>query len=209
MKLIFLGPPAAGKGTVAQHIVEELNIVQISTGDLLRAAVKEGTELGLKAKEAMDAAELVSDELVIQILQERIKQDDCKNGFILDGFPRTIPQAEALENSGVKMDKVVNFVVPDEVLIRRVTGRRMSKSTGKIYNIYPECAPHPPADIPEDDLYQRPDDNEEVIKKRINDYNNLTAPLIGFYKERGILVDIKADDPLDTIVENVKKAIKK
>ena len=207
MKLIFLGPPAAGKGTVAQHITEELNIVQISTGDLLRAAVKEETEFGLKAKAAMDAAELVSDELVIQILQERIKQDDCKNGFILDGFPRTIPQAEALENSGVKIDKVVNFVVPDEVLIRRVTGRRMSKSTGKIYNIYPECAPHPPADLPEDDLYQRDDDNEEVIRKRIEDYNNLTAPLIDFYKERGILADVKADDPLNIIIENTKKMV--
>ncbi|MBN2112051.1 adenylate kinase [Candidatus Woesearchaeota archaeon] len=207
MKLIFLGPPAAGKGTVAQHVSGDFGIVQISTGDLLRAAVKEKTELGLKAKKYMDSGQLVPDLLVIQLLQERIGMDDCKNGFILDGFPRTIPQAEALENSGVEIDKVINFVVPDSVLIRRVTGRRMSKSTGKIYNIYPECAPHPPADIPEDDLHQRPDDTEEVIRNRLEEYKKLTSPLIDFYRKKGILVDIKADDPLEKIIENTKKVI--
>lgn len=208
MKLIFLGPPAAGKGTVAQNIKEDLGIVQISTGDLLRAAVKEGTDLGMKAKEFMDAGKLVPDELVVSLLKERIKQPDCEKGFILDGFPRTIPQAEALDESGVKIDKVVNFVVPEEVLIRRVTGRRMSKSTGKIYNIYPECAPHPPEDLPEGDLYQREDDNEEVIRKRLAEYKVMTEPLIEYYKKKGILVDVKADDPLDEIIENTKKIIK-
>ena len=207
MKLIFLGPPGAGKGTIAQHITEDLGIPQISTGDLLRAAVKEGTELGKKAKEFMDKGELVSDEIVIGMLKERIAKDDCMKGFILDGFPRTIPQAEALDKSGVQIDKVLNFKVSDELVIHRITGRRMSKSTGKIYNIYPDCAPNPPEGHPEDDLLHRDDDREEVVRERLEQYRKLTEPLIGFYTEKGILVDIKADEPLEVIVESVKKAI--
>jgi len=207
MKLIFLGPPGAGKGTIAQHIKEDLNIPQISTGDLLRAAVKEGTELGIKAKESMDKGELVSDEIVIGMLKARITKDDCKEGFILDGFPRTIPQAEALDTSGIEIDKVLNFNVPDAVVIRRITGRRMSKSTGKIYNIYPDCAPNPPKDLPEEDLQHREDDNETVVKERLVQYREMTEPLIGFYTEKDILVNIKADNPLDEIIEEAKKAI--
>jgi len=208
MNLIFLGPPGAGKGTIAQQIVGDTGLIQISTGDLLRNAVKEGTELGLKAKEFMDKGALVTDELVIGLLKDRIAKDDCKNGFILDGFPRTIPQADALGESGVKIDGVVNFSVPDETVIRRVTGRRMSKSTCKIYNIYPECAPNPPADLPEDDLQQRDDDNEEVVKKRLEQYREQTEPLIGYYKEKGLLVDIDATQHIDDIVKSVKEAIK-
>lgn len=207
MKLIFLGPPGAGKGTIAQHITKELNIPQISTGDLLREAVKNETELGKKAKEFMDKGDLVSDEIVIGMLKERITKDDCKNGFILDGFPRTIPQAEALDQSGIEIDKVLNFKVSDELVIHRITGRRMSKSTGKIYNIYPDCAPNPPKDLPEGDLQHREDDNEGVVRERLVQYRKLTEPLIGFYTEKGLLVDIKADETLDVIVEAVKKAI--
>jgi adenylate kinase len=207
MNLIFLGPPGAGKGTIAQNIVKDLDIVQISTGDLLRGAVKEGTELGKKAKTYMDSGQLVPDELVIGLLKERIKKPDCEKGFILDGFPRTIPQAEALDSSDVKIDKVINFNVSDEKVIRRITGRRMSRSTGKIYNIYPDCAPNPPKDLPEDDLLQREDDNEEVVKKRLVQYKEQTAPLIGYYKEKGLLVDIDAEQELDKIIEDVKKAI--
>jgi adenylate kinase len=208
MNIIFLGPPGAGKGTVAQAVTDELGIVQISTGDLLRAAVKEGTELGMKAKEYMDNGQLVPDDLVIGLLKERILKEDCKNGFILDGFPRTIPQAEAIDSSDVKIDKVINFNVPDELVIHRITGRRTSKSTGKIYNIYPDCAPNPEEGHPEEDLMQRDDDNEEVVKKRLVQYKDMTEPLIAFYDEKGNLVNIKADDPLDSIIESTKKALK-
>ncbi len=207
MNLIFLGPPGAGKGTIAQHIVNDLNIVQISTGDLLRAAVKEGSELGKKAKEFMDAGKLVTDELVINLLKERIEKDDCKNGFILDGFPRTIPQADALGESGVKIDKVINFKVEDDLVIHRITGRRTSKSTGKIYNIYPDCAPNPPEGHPEEDLLQRDDDKEEVVKKRLVQYREQTEPLIGYYQEKGLLADIDAAKQLDEIVADVKAVL--
>jgi adenylate kinase len=208
MNLIFLGPPGAGKGTIAQHLVEELGIVQISTGDLLRAAVKAGTELGKKAKSYMDSGALVPDDLVIGLLKERILQKDCKNGFILDGFPRTIPQAEELDKSGVKIDKVLNFEVPDDLVLRRITGRRTSKKTGKIYNIHPDCAPNPPKDHPEDDLHQRDDDREDVVKKRLVHYRQMTSPLVGYYSKKGILVDIRANEPLEEILASVKKAIK-
>jgi len=207
MNLIFLGAPGAGKGTIAQQIVEDTGTIQISTGDLLRAAVKEGTDLGKKAKEYMDSGQLVPDDLVINMLKERIAKDDCKSGFILDGFPRTIPQADALGASGVKVDKVINFKVSDDLVIHRITGRRTSKSTGKIYNIYPECAPNPPEGHPEDDLLQRADDNEEVVKKRLVQYREQTEPLIGYYQEKGLLVDIEASKKLDEIVADVKKAI--
>jgi len=207
MNLIFLGPPGAGKGTIAQQIVNDLNIVQISTGDLLRAAVKEGSELGKKAKEFMDAGKLVTDELVINLLKERIEKDDCKNGFILDGFPRTIPQADALNESEVKIDKVINFKVEDELVIHRITGRRTSKSTGKIYNIYPDCEPNPPEGHPEEDLLQRDDDKEEVVKQRLVQYREQTEPLIGYYQDKGLLTDIDAARQLDEIVADVKKAL--
>jgi adenylate kinase len=207
MNLIFLGPPGAGKGTIAQHIVDDLKIIQISTGDLLRGAVKAGTELGMKAKEFMDSGALVPDGLVIGLLKERIAQSDCQNGFILDGFPRTIPQAEALDESGVEIDKVINFKVPDEVVIRRITGRRTSKSTGKIYNVYPECAPNPPEGHPEEDLQQRDDDREDVVKKRLVHYKEMTEPLVGYYSTKGILADIDANRELDEIVASVRKEL--
>jgi len=207
MNLIFLGPPGAGKGTIAQQIVEDTGLIQISTGDLLRAAVKEGTELGKKAKEYMDSGKLVPDDLVINMLKERIAKDDCKNGFILDGFPRTIPQADALGAAEVEIDKVMNFNVSDDLVIHRITGRRTSKSTGKIYNIYPECAPNPPEGHPENDLQQRADDNEEVVKKRLVQYREQTEPLIGYYIKKELLVDIDAAKKLDEIVADVKAAI--
>jgi len=205
MNLIFLGPPGAGKGTIAQHIIGDLGIIQISTGDLLRAAVKAGTDLGKKAKTYMDAGALVPDELVIGLLKERIAQKDCKKGFILDGFPRTIPQAEELDKSGVKIDKVVNFSAPDNIVIRRITGRRTSKATGKIYNVYPDCAPNPPKGHPADDLLQRDDDKEEVVRKRLVHYREMTAPLIGYYSKKKLLANINANQPLDKIIAATKK----
>ena len=207
MKLVFLGPPGAGKGTISQQITGELEIIQISTGDLLRDAVKNGTELGMKAKEYMDSGDLVPDELIIGLLKGRIAQDDCKKGFILDGFPRTLGQADALGEAGVEIDKVINFNVNDELVIRRITGRRISKSTGKIYNVYPECSPNPPEGHPEEDLQQRADDNEVVVRDRLKVYYDKTAPLIDYYKEKGLLVDIDAAQKLSEIVEETKKAI--
>jgi adenylate kinase len=206
-KLIFLGPPGAGKGTIAQQITGDLNIPQISTGDMLRAAVKGGTELGKKAKEFMGTGALVPDDLVIGLLKERIAKDDCKDGYILDGFPRTIPQAEALDAANVEIDKVINFKVSDELVIHRITGRRTSKSTGKIYNIYPDCAPNPPEGHPEEDLLQRDDDKEEVVRKRLVKYREQTEPLVGYYQNKGLLADIDAAKKLDEIVADVKAAI--
>lgn len=200
MNLIFLGPPGAGKGTVAHRVMTDLNVVQISTGDLLRAAVKEGTVLGLKAKAYMDAGDLVPDDLVIGLLKERIAKDDCAKGFILDGFPRTIPQAEALEAAGVHIDKVINFTIDDEIIIRRLSGRRVHKETGKIYNVNPEGFPPVPADMDPAELFQRDDDKAEAIRNRLVVYAEQTQPLIAFYAERGLSADIDAGRELEEIV---------
>jgi len=207
MKLIFLGPPGAGKGTIAHAVVEKLNVVQISTGYLLRAAVAEGTDLGAKAKSYMDAGELVPDELVIDLLRERIAKDDCREGFILDGFPRTIPQAEALDKSDVEIDRVVNFKVDDELIIHRLSGRRIHRPTGKIYNVNPDGVPQPPSDVPAEEFYQRDDDKPEAISNRLVVYARQTEPLIGFYSERGLLVDIDGAQEISTIVSDVLSAL--
>ena len=206
MKLIFLGPPGAGKGSVAKRVVEKLGILQISTGDLLRAAVKEGSELGNKAKGYMDSGGLVPDELVIDLLKDRISKPDCEKGFILDGFPRTIPQAEALEKSSIEIDKVVNFTISKEVIIERLSGRRTCKACGAIFhtkNIPPKkegiC------DYCGEELMQRDDDKVEAIENRLVVYEKQTAPLIDFYK--GNIVNISAEAPLDEIVDETIKAV--
>jgi len=204
MKLVFLGPPGAGKGTVANAVISALGIVQISTGDLLREAVKQGTDLGRKAKAFMDAGALVPDDLVINLLKERISKPDCAKGFILDGFPRTIPQAEALEKAGVGIDKVVNFVLADSVIIRRLSGRRIHRQTGKIYNVNPGGYPAPPQGMAESDLIQRDDDKPEAIRNRLAVYARQTQPLISFYSSRGLLADINAALEIDDIVGELK-----
>lgn len=207
MNLIFLGPPGAGKGTVSQRFIENVDIPQISTGDLLRDAVKVGSDLGVKAKGYMDSGELVPDDLVIGLLQERIAKDDCQNGFILDGFPRTIPQAEALEASNVKIDKVINFDLEDDVIIRRLSGRRIHKATGKIYNANPGGIPAIPEDMDPDELLQRDDDQPEAIANRLVVYRNQTEPLIAFYDERNLLSTVDANLDLGPIVAELKKIL--
>ncbi len=200
MNLIFLGPPGAGKGTVSQRFIEDVNIPQISTGDLLRSAVKAGSALGLEAKGYMDSGELVPDNLVIGLLQERIAKDDCQSGFILDGFPRTIPQAEALEAANVKIDKVINFDLEDDVIIKRLSGRRIHKATGKIYNVNPGGIPAVPADMNPDELLQRDDDKPEAIANRLVVYRNQTEPLVAFYEKRGLLATVDANNDLPPII---------
>ncbi len=207
MNLIFLGPPGVGKGTIAKEVVKEEGIPQISTGDLLRAAVKEDSELGKKAKEFMDSGKLVPDKLVINLLKERIKADDCKNGFILDGFPRTIPQAEALEGE-VQIDKVLNFKAKDDTVIGRISGRRTCKKCNAIYhikNIPPKVEGI--CDKCGGELYQRGDDKEETVKKRLETYKQQTEPLIDFYKAKEILTDIEAEQAIPDIVKDTMAAI--
>lgn len=183
MRIILLGAPGAGKGTQAQYITEKFGIPQISTGDMLRAAVKAGTPLGVKAKAVMDAGELVSDDIIIGLVKERIEQDDCANGFLFDGFPRTIPQADALKDAGVPIDAVVEIDVADEEIIKRMSGRRVHAGSGRTYHV----VFNPPAvegkdDVTGEDLVQREDDKEETVRLRLNVYHEQTEPLISYYK---------------------------
>lgn len=184
MRIILLGAPGAGKGTQAQFIMEKYGIPQISTGDMLRAAVKAGTELGKQAKEIMDAGKLVTDELVIALVKERIVQQDCRNGFLLDGFPRTIPQADAMKEAGIKVDYVLEFAVPDELIVDRIVGRRVHAPSGRVYHI----RFNPPKVAGKDDvtgeaLITRKDDQEETVRKRLEEYHQLTAPLVSYYRQ--------------------------
>ena len=185
MRVILLGPPGAGKGTQAQFMKDHWNIPQISTGDMLRAAVKAGSELGKRVKAVMDSGALVSDEIIIALVKERITAADCKAGFLFDGFPRTIPQAEAMEQAGVPIDAVVEIAVPDEELVRRISGRRVHPSSGRVYHV--EFSPPKVAgkdDVTGDSLVQRDDDKEATVRERINVYNAQTKPLVAFYEAR-------------------------
>ncbi len=183
MRIILLGAPGAGKGTQAQFIMEKYGIPQISTGDMLRAAVKAQSELGKKAKEIMDAGKLVTDELVIALVKERIKQDDCRNGFLLDGFPRTIPQADAMKDAGIKVDFVLEFDVPDALIIDRIVGRRVHAPSGRVYHVKFNPPKHEGKDdVTGEPLTTRKDDQEETVRKRLVEYHQQTAPLIGYYQ---------------------------
>jgi len=182
MRIILLGSPGSGKGTQAQFITEKFAIVQISTGDMLRAAVREGTPLGMEAKKVMDAGGLVSDEIILELIKERIARDDCKNGFLLDGFPRTIAQAEGLAKMGVELDYVIEIVVEDEEIIKRMSGRRVHLSSGRTYHvIYNPPKQEGIDDITGEPLIQRDDDKEETVRKRLGVYHEQTKPLVGFY----------------------------
>ncbi len=182
MRIILLGPPGAGKGTQAQFIMQRYGIPQISTGDMLRAAVKAGTELGLKAKAVMDSGALVSDDIIIGLVKERIAQPDCAKGFLFDGFPRTIPQAEALVAADVVLDHVVEIAVDDEEIVGRMSGRRVHEASGRVYHV----ANNPPKregldDVTGEPLMQRVDDKEETVRKRLQVYHDQTKPLVSFY----------------------------
>lgn len=184
MRIILLGAPGAGKGTQAQFIMEKYGIPQISTGDMLRAAVKAGSELGTQAKALMDAGKLVTDELVIALVKERIAQEDCQKGFLLDGFPRTIPQADAMKEAGIRIDCVLEFAVPDEVIIDRIAGRRVHAPSGRVYHIkYNPPKAEGLDDATGDELTVRKDDQEETVRKRLVEYHQLTAPLIAYYSQ--------------------------
>ncbi len=182
MRAILLGAPGAGKGTQASFITEKFNIPQISTGDMLRAAVKAGTPLGLEAKKIMDAGQLISDDIIINLVKERIQQDDCANGFLFDGFPRTIPQAQAMKDAAIPVDFVVEIDVPDEEIIKRMSGRRVHVASGRTYHV----VFNPPKVAGQDDetgeeLIQREDDQEATVLKRLSVYHEQTKPLVDYY----------------------------
>ena len=197
MNLILLGAPGAGKGTQAEVISNTLHIPQISTGNILRAAVKNGTECGLKAKSFMDAGALVPDEVVIGILKDRIAEDDCKNGFILDGFPRTVPQAEALEKMGVEITDVVSIEVTDESIMERMGGRRVCKKCGMTYHVKYNPSPAGENCHCGEPLTIRSDDAPEVVKERLMVYHAQTEPLKDFYKSRGLLKLVYGQEKLE------------
>ena len=183
MKLILLGAPGAGKGTQAAFICKKFNIPQISTGDMLRSQVKAGTPLGLEAKKFMDAGGLVPDEVIINMVKNRLQEDDCKNGYLFDGFPRTIPQAEAMKAANVAIDVVLEVDVPDAVIIERMAGRRVHLPSGRTYHVkYNPPKNEGKDDITGEDLIQRDDDKEETVKKRLEVYHQQTKPLVDFYK---------------------------
>ncbi len=217
MRLILIGPPGAGKGTQAAYIKEHFNIPQISTGDMLRAAVKAGTELGKAAKVIMDQGGLVSDDIIIGLVKERLQADDCKNGFLFDGFPRTIPQAEALKDAGIPIDFVLEIAVPDAEIVERMSGRRIHPASGRSYHIkYNPPKVEGKDDVTGEDLVQRDDDREEVVMKRLAVYHAQTEALVGFYQNLAKSGDAAAPQyrsvsgigPIEEIRDRIFEALK-
>ena len=212
MKLLIMGRHGAGKGTQAVNIREYYNIPHISTGDMFRAAIKNQTKLGLEAKSYMDKGALVPDEVTIGIVKDRLLEDDCKNGFLLDGFPRTIAQAEALDaflkENGIKLDAVLDVNVPAEILVRRMVGRRVCKTCGATYHV--EFNPSKVEGVCDNcgsPLIQRADDTEATAKNRLAVYDNQTAPLLEFYKKQNILKTVNGDQPLDKVFDDIKSVL--
>lgn len=210
MRIILLGAPGAGKGTQAQFIMEDFGIPQISTGDMLRAAIKAGTALGQKVKAVMDAGALVSDEIIIALVKERIQQPDCAGGFLFDGFPRTIPQAEALRDAGVAIDHVVEIAVADEAIVKRMAGRRVHPGSGRTYHL----VYNPPKEDGRDDLtgeplVQREDDQEDTVRHRLAVYHEQTAPLVDFYRadDQALYVRIAGEGTVEAIRNQVREAL--
>lgn len=208
MKLILLGAPGAGKGTQAEKIVDKFGIPAISTGNILRAAVKDGTEMGLKAKSFMDAGQLVPDEVVIGIIKDRLKEKDCENGFILDGFPRTIPQAQALEDAGIEIDKAVDIEVPDEKITKRMSGRRVCAKCANSYHLeYKKPQTDGVCDACGGELIQRKDDAPETVQARLVEYHEMTEPLKDFYQNLGKLVIVEGQEEVADTTALVFKAL--
>ena len=207
MNLIFLGPPGAGKGTLAVRAVEILGVPQISTGSIFRAAIADGTPLGLKVKAIIDAGKLVDDETTIALVKERLTKDDVKKGYILDGFPRTIPQAEALAGFS-KVDNVINFDIPDSGVLERLGGRRVCRKCGyNFHAVFNKPKKEGVCDYCGGEVYIRDDDKSEAVQKRLEVYRAQTAPLIDYYRKKGLLLDIDAKPMVDEIVVNFKKAL--
>jgi adenylate kinase len=206
MRIILLGSPGSGKGTQAQFITEKYTIPQISTGDMLRAAVRDGTQLGVEAKKVMDAGGLVSDDIILGLIKERIAQPDCANGFLLDGFPRTIAQAEGLDAMGVKIDHVIEINVADEEIVNRIAGRRVHPQSGRTYHV----EFNPPKvegidDVTGEALIQRDDDKEETVRNRLSIYHEQTKPLVGFYSAAGRQVKFSSIGGVGTVDEITNK----
>ncbi|WP_130807954.1 adenylate kinase [Senegalia massiliensis] len=212
MRLILLGPPGAGKGTQASGIINKYNIPHISTGDIFRKNIKEGTDLGKQAKEYMDKGLLVPDELVVGLVKNRLTENDTENGFLLDGFPRTVAQAEALDtelkNLGWSLDNVINIKVSKDELVERAVGRRICKDCGATYHIKfnPPTIPGK-CDVCGGELYQRDDDNEETVAKRIEVYENQTSPLIEYYNKQGVLLNIDGAQDIDKVFDDIVDAL--
>jgi len=208
MNLIFLGPPGAGKGTYASRLSVKLDIPHISTGDIFRAEIKKGTDLGKLAASLINKGKLVPDDTTIDIVKNRLKQPDCEKGYILDGFPRTIAQAEGLDSVGIKIDYVLNFIVPEQVLIYRLSGRRTCKKCNKIYNIN-TLKPEQEGICDEcnGELIQREDEKPDVVKDRLVIYANKTAPLIEFYENKNLLKNIDGNRELDVVIDELMDLI--
>lgn len=219
MKFVFLGPPGVGKGTYASRLAPKLGIAHISTGDIFREEAAEGTELGKKINMVMKKGDLVPDRIVIEAIKERVKKDDCKRGFILDGFPRTIEQAEALDKM-FKIDMVLNISMPHDILIEKISARRVCRECGDIYNVadihrdgidMPPMLPKVPGKCDKcgGELYQRPDDKPDVIKERLDNYNEQTKPLISYYKKKGLLHDFQARTGPEKVVPQLMELLGK
>lgn len=213
MFILLMGPPGAGKGTQAAKLVEKFKIPHISTGDMFRAAVKEGTELGKQAKACMDAGQLVPDSITIGIVKERLAKEDCKAGFILDGFPRTTVQAEALDRTlaelAIKLDRVINITAPNSELVERMTGRRICKTCGATYHVAFN-APQKPGicDKCNGELYQRADDTEATVVNRLEVYQEQTQPLIEYYQDKGLYTEINGLQPIDKVLDDIVNSLR-
>lgn len=213
MNIIFLGPPGAGKGTQAQYIVKAFNIPHISTGDAFRLAMSQGTALGIKAKEYVEQGLLVPDEITNGIVEERLKQDDCQTGFLLDGYPRTLSQAETLKQfvsaMGKQIDHVINISVDRSLLLARLTGRRICKSCGATYHVlFNPPAVEQVCDECQGELYQRSDDNEQKVSTRLDEYTSKTAPLLSYYEDEGLLRQVDGEQPIDEVAKQLQMILR-
>ena len=208
MKLILLGAPGAGKGTQAEIISERLSVPTISTGNIIRAALKAQTEMGVKAKEFIDKGLLVPDDVVIGIVRDRLKEDDCKNGFILDGFPRTVPQAQALDDMGIEIDKVIDIQVPDEKIVQRLSGRRVCSGCGASYHLlYKKPEKDGVCNLCGTQLVQRTDDREETVLERLKVYHEQTEPLVDYYRKKNKLVVVEGQEEVSDTTALTLKAL--